>query len=320
MDQRTTLSLAEPRSGFRHEALFYADGEELIAGTASFVRDGLEADEPTLVVLQERKIDALRSELADDGDRVFFADMDDVGANPARIIPAWREFVDRYSSTGLGVRGIGEPIYAERSTAELVECQRHESLLNLAFADTPGFYLLCPYDTRTLEVAALEEAQRSHPFLTADGRESESAEYRGLEEVTAPFSDPLPEPPARREWRVFQRLTLAALRQWVAGHAARAGFSPKRTEEIVLAVHEVAMNSVVHGGGGGICRIWTEDDTLVCEVDDKGLLGSPLAGRERPAPGQREGYGLWLANQLCDLVQIHTFATGSAVRLHMRRG
>jgi hypothetical protein len=30
------------------------------------------------------------------------------------------------------------------------------------------------------------------------------------------------------------------------------------------------------------------------------------------------GYGLWLANQLCDLVQVRSFPTGSAVRLHMR--
>jgi len=319
MNQPATLSLAGPRSGFRHEALFYADDDEFLAGTTSFVHDALGADEPTLVVLDERKIAALRSELSSDADRVFFADMAEVGDNPGRIIPAWREFVDGHSGTGAGVRGIGEPISAERGPAELVECQRHESLLNLAFADTPGFYLLCPYDSGALEPAVLEEARRSHPFLTANGRESESAEYRGLEEVSAPFSVPLPDPPARREWRIFQRHTLGAMRQWLAGHADRAGFSPEATEELVLAAHEVATNSVIHGGGGGICRLWTEGATLICEVDDKGLLESPLAGRERPAPGQGHGYGLWMANQLCDLVQVRTFATGSAVRLHKRR-
>jgi anti-sigma regulatory factor (Ser/Thr protein kinase) len=319
MDRPATLSVAEPRAGFRHEALFYADADEFLAGTTSFVRDGLEADQPTLVVLDAPKNDTLRAELSSDADRVFFADMAEVGRNPGRIIPAWREFVDGYSGTGVGLRGIGEPVSAERGSAELVECQRHESLLNLAFADTPGFYLLCPYDSGALAPAVLEEARRSHPFLTAGGRESESAEYRGLEEVSATFTDPLPDPPARREWRIFQRHTLAALRHWVAGHAVRAGLSPDTTEELVLAAHEVATNSVIHGGGGGICRVWTEGDTLVCEVDDKGLLESPLAGRERPAPGQSHGYGLWVANQLCDLVQVRTFAGGSAVRLHKHR-
>ena len=45
----------------------------------------------------------------------------------------------------------------------------------------------------------------------------------------------------------------------------------------------------------------------------------PLVGRERPA-GPAGGYGLWLANQLCDLVQVRSFPAGSVVRLHMRVG
>jgi prepilin-type processing-associated H-X9-DG protein len=36
------------------------------------------------------------------------------------------------------LRGAGEPIWPERRPAELVECQRHESLLNVAFADGPS--------------------------------------------------------------------------------------------------------------------------------------------------------------------------------------
>ena len=65
--------------------------------------------------------------------------MAEIGANPACIIPAWRDFVDECAEAGRAIRGIGEPIWADRSPAELVECQRHESLLNLAFADTRSF-------------------------------------------------------------------------------------------------------------------------------------------------------------------------------------
>jgi alkanesulfonate monooxygenase SsuD/methylene tetrahydromethanopterin reductase-like flavin-dependent oxidoreductase (luciferase family) len=56
---------------------------------------------------------------------------------------------------------------------------------------------------------------------------------------------------------------------------------------------------------------------LTCEVRDSGLFNRPLVDRERPAAGAAGPRGLWLANQLCDLVQIRTFATGTAVRLHM---
>ena len=91
-------------------------------------------------------------------------------------------------------------------------------------------------------------------------------------------------------------------------------------EGLVLAVNEVATNSVVHGGGGGILRIWTEGDVLVCEVRDRGVIDDPLVGRERPLVNAAGGCGLWLANQLCDLVQVRSFAGGSVVRLHKRRG
>ena len=90
------------------------------------------------------------------------------------------------------------------------------------------------------------------------------------------------------------------------------------TEDLVLAVSEIAANAVVHGGGGGILRIWREDDAVVCDVTSRGRIDSPLVGRERPVSAQVGGYGLWLANEVCDLVQIRCYATGSAVRLHKR--
>ena len=315
------LSLGARQGEFRHEALFYADRDEFLAGTGAFIREGLASDEPILVVLNVEKIEALRSELNGDGDRVLFADMGDVGHNPARIIPAWRAFVDQHSRPGSAIRGIGEPIWAERSPAELVECQRHESLLNLAFADAPGFRLLCPYDTGALEPDVLEEARRSHPILTSNGEERESTECRSLDEVAAPFGQRLPEPSSQAQSCVFQAGTLPALRDLVSRRAADAGLTSEMADELVLAVHEVATNSIVHGGGsGGILRIWLEDDALVCEVGDTGLIADPLVGRRRPSRGQAGGYGVWLANQLCDLVQVRTFAGGSAVRLHKRRG
>ena len=313
------MSLSTARDGFRHEALFYAGEEELVGAASRFLREGLEHDEPALVVLGSPKLDALRSELNGDADRILFADMAEVGANPARIIPAWRKFVDRFAGQGVRLRGIGEPIWAGRSSAELVECQRHESLLNLAFADATGFHLLCPYDTLTLDDSVLEEARCSHRYVVEGDAHCESEQFRELDDVAAPFSDPLPEPPSRRYWRAFHGKSLESLRAWVSGHASRAGMGAAATEDLVLAVHEIATNSVVHAGGGGMCRIWLDADTLICEVNDKGGVTAPLAGREAPAGNDRSAYGLWLANQLCDLVQVRVFAGGGTVRMHKRR-
>jgi anti-sigma regulatory factor (Ser/Thr protein kinase) len=86
----------------------------------------------------------------------------------------------------------------------------------------------------------------------------------------------------------------------------------------VLAVNEVATNSVVHGGGGGILRLWPEDEALICEVNDGGRIDKPLAGREVPEDSYTSGRGLWMANQICDLVQVRSFGGGSTVRIHKR--
>src|SRR3954454_461348 len=142
-----TSKIPVTHATFRHEALMYAGEHQLVDGVLQFLRDGIDAEEPALVVLADRKIAALREALGRDAAQIQFADMDVVGRNPARIIPAWREFVD--ANPGRRMRGIGEPIWSTRSPAEMSECHRHEGLLNVAFANTPGFWLVCPYDTTT---------------------------------------------------------------------------------------------------------------------------------------------------------------------------
>jgi anti-sigma regulatory factor (Ser/Thr protein kinase) len=306
-------------AGFCHEALFYAGRDEFLHGTAAFIRQGLASGEPALVVVDAEKIALLSGELGAEAEHVQFADMAEVGSNPARITQAWRDFVAERSDPGRPVRGIGEPVGSGRTPAELVECQRHESLLNLAFAGTPAFWLMCPYDTEALDPAVIDEALRSHPFVSEDGAHAPSPSYGGIEAVTAPFSAPLPEPVPRPKEFYFEAPSLAALRQYLHLRAVDAGLGSRRTEDLLLAVNEVATNSLRHAEGWGMLRVWEEPHALVCEVRDGGTFGEPLAGRERPDPAQIGGFGLWLSNQLCDLVQIRSFPVGSVVRLHMHR-
>jgi anti-sigma regulatory factor (Ser/Thr protein kinase) len=304
---------------FRHEALLYAGEDEFVARIAAFARQGVEAGEPVLVVVDAQKIERLRDELGSDAERVLFADMAEVGSNPARIIPAWQDFLDEHGGGGRPVRGAGEPIYPERTPAELVESQHHESLLNLAFAGRPAFWLLCPYDTEALPPHVIQEALRTHPHVTADGTWATSDTYHGLAAAAAPLADPLPDPDVRADELHFAAGPLVHVRELVARHARTAGLDWHRTADLVVASHEIATNSIRHGGGSGALRIWNEPDAVVCEVRDRGHIDKPLVGRERPELGQIDGRGLWLANQLCDLVQIRTSRAGSVVRLHMRR-
>jgi anti-sigma regulatory factor (Ser/Thr protein kinase) len=303
---------------FRHEALLYAGWADFVAGTVPFIRDGVRAGEPVLVVESVDKIQMLRVALGDEAGAVLFADMAEVGANPARIIPAWRDFVNRHGGTGRRLRGIGEPIWKGRSPDELVECQRHESLLNVAFGHGQPWWLLCPYDTEKLDEPVIDEAHRSHEFVMEGNQVESSAIFRGLEASGAPFDVPLPEPGTAFGQMTFGSNDLAAVRALVFRHARSAAIEA-RAAELITAVNEVATNSLRHGGGNGTLRVWQEDRTLVCEVRDKGRFDKPLADRERPSPSVSAPRGLWLANQLCDLVQIRTLPEGTVVRLHMRR-
>ena len=302
---------------FQHEAVIYDGADEFAAAALPFVRDGLEAEEPVMVAIGAERIALLRGELGADADEVSFIDMAELGRNPARIIPAWRSFLDDPAAGG-GVRGIGEPIWAGRSADELVECQLHESLLNVAFAGVEDFRLLCPYDARALEPAVIHEARCSHPIVDDRGSRGPSHSVRAHHELLAPFDAPLPPPQPPVEVMAFDRHGVDGVRGVVARRAGEAGLDAERARDLVLAVDEVAVNSVLHGGGNGILRLWQEGDRLLCEVRDRGLIADPLAGRQRPVTGQLGGWGMFIANQLCDLVQLRTGEQGTAVRLQMQ--
>ncbi|MFL5818515.1 MAG: anti-sigma factor RsbA family regulatory protein [Conexibacter sp.] len=307
--------------GFRHEAMLYAGEQGFADGALRFLREGVARGEPALVVVSARKISLLREALGADAARVRFDDMADVGANPARIIPAWTAFVREAGAEGRPLRGIGEPISAERSPAELFECHRHEALLNLAFADARDFRLLCPYDVVALEPSVVAHARCTHPLMQEpDGSVHPSTAFHGVAAAAEPCQAPLPAVPADAETIPILPAVLTSLRAVVGRRGARAGLTPERREDLVLAISELATNTIRHGGGAGMLTIWETSSALVCEVTDAGRIDHPLAGRELPTPGQVGRYGLWIVNRLCDLVEQRTLPHGNLVRVSMARG
>src|SRR6478609_5894344 len=143
---------ARAHETYRHECLFYVGTDGFLDAVVPFVRDGLNRREPVMVAVAEPRLGALRSALGpEDAARVVFADMAETGHNPARIIPAWREFTGQHSRSGHPIRGVGEPIWATRQPDEIVEAQLHEALLNMAVPPDVPLWLLCPYDTAALD-------------------------------------------------------------------------------------------------------------------------------------------------------------------------
>lgn len=306
----------ERADAFLHEALMYAGSDELLEQTSKFIEEGIEAGEPTFVVIDAATIGMLSARVGSHP-LLTFADMAVVGANPARIIPAWQSFVDDHVH-GQPLRGIGQPVWSGRTPQELVECERHESLLNRAFAGSANMWLMCPYDVSSLDADTIRTAERNHPLIADSGSSRASSTFPGIFELSRPFDAPLSEAPAGATELGFDESGLSSVRSWIAAEATALGLPRSKVEEFVLAVGEIATNSVRHGGGSGRARLWSHDGVVVCEVTDRGSIEDPMVGRREPSPEQEGGFGFWIANQLCDLVQIRSYSTGSVVRLHMR--
>lgn len=111
---------------------------------------------------------------------------------------------------------------------------------------------------------------------------------------------------------------LARVRALVRDEASAAGLPRARVADLVLAVSEVAANTVRHARSAGTLTITRDPDEIVCEVRDAGVITDPLAGRRTPAPGAVDGHGLWIVFQVCDQVELHSGADGTMVRMHMQ--
>jgi anti-sigma regulatory factor (Ser/Thr protein kinase) len=300
--------------GLRHELLAYDDLVGYVSATSAFVREGLEAGESVLVVVPAPHLEALAVALLGQTGDLRFIDVATVGANPGRIIDLWRTFLD--SCDGRPARGVGEPVGSGGDSDQLAEWGRHERLLNLALADRP-FRLLCPYDGSAVEPAVIADAETAHPFTHGADHPNQVYGADGL--LSGLFDEPLTAPPDDHASLAFGRHDLARLRRFVSEQAASAGLDEAAAGDLVLAADEIGANCVIHGGGGGTVRCWPEDGRVICQLESGGTFTDPLAGRVCPRPEAPGGRGLWLANQLCDLVQLRNTSEGNVVRLRSRR-
>jgi anti-sigma regulatory factor (Ser/Thr protein kinase) len=304
-----------PEAGFRHQLLPYACEDDLLAAAVPYLREGLQAGGAVLIAVSARRAAALRGELGRDAAAARFLDTGAIGSNPGRMIPFWREAVDEHAGAGIPVRAIAEPDWRALAPHELDEWLRHERLLNVAFDGDPAWSLLCPYDAAVLPPDVLDGAARAHPLVAAEGGPSPSAGWSGV--AAGVLAGVLEAPPerARRLW--FDRGGLHRARAMVAEEAGRAGLDRMRSSDLVTATSELVANSVAHGGGRGMLWAWTEGGEVVVDVSDTGIVDDPLVGRVKPLPTQEGGRGLWIANLLCDLVQLRSGPGGTSVRLRM---
>ena len=298
--------------GFRHVAWFYRTPGEYAAAIEEFVRAGMARDEPLLAALPGGQLPA--GWQPPDGPEVTLADMRVLGCNPARLIPAIHSFGDGHG--GRRIRYLGEPAWPSRSPAELSEAGRHEALLNLAFAGAE-ISILCPYDVSALPAAVIASARSTHPLVRAGDDELDNPDYIEPAGFLAKMGQPLVAPELA-ESLAYDR-DLRPVRALVAAVGLRSGLDPARRTDLVIAASEVAANTLRHTRSGGLIRLWSTNDEVLCQIEDAGFITDPLAGHWRSPADAGGRQGLWLVNQVCDLAEIRTSELGTTVRLHMRR-
>ncbi len=299
-----------------HAALFYRDPRQLQAAVHEFLLDAAQADEPVLAVLPRANLELLDGAVAPAGADVRWEDMNEVGRNPNCLLPMVEEWLAAHRGRGGRARVISEPMWPGRSYAESTECLRHEALTNVLLAQTP-VSVLCPYDAEHLDGDVLTGVEMTHPQLIDDAGPRGSILYGDPVELATGAFWPQAEPAGSVSEHAFDG-DLHALREAVAGDPLVVDLDRRRCEDLVLAVNEAVTNAVRHGDGACRTRVWRDGDRVVTEVATATQIADPLAGRRRPISDDVDGRGLWLINQVCDLVELRSGSGGATLRLHVQ--
>jgi anti-sigma regulatory factor (Ser/Thr protein kinase) len=296
---------ALPSPALRHEGIPYSGPAALVLAASALVTESLRRGDACMALAGTAKIHALRASLAGQAEDATFFDMSVHGRNPARVLPALQSFVDGHRDRRL--RMIAEPVPVEISAAARAEAEFNELILDLPTYRNWPATLSCFYDVEALDRAAAQALATAH----RDRPAAEDAEAALLRR----FGAELPPAPSDAERTSADLTTLSDLRGSVGRFAAAAGLDAERIDDLVYAVNEVVTNSICHGEGRARVLTWRNPVGVWCQVQDRGRISDPLVGRVAPRPGQANGRGLWLVNQLCDLVQVRSSAAGTVVRM-----
>jgi anti-sigma regulatory factor (Ser/Thr protein kinase) len=302
--------------GLVHPALIYGSDGEFMEVALPFVEEGSVRSESTLVAVQARNVDNLRSALGGEPEGVTLLSVEQWYETSALTRDKFARWA-RQRSNGGRVRLIGEPPWAVGNDAQVRDWARHESMINLAFEGMPVSFV-CPYDARALPPEIVEYAQSTHPALAGSEGITQSAGYQDpvkfCRRLDAAASGPAGDPLAEVN---FGLADLAKLRRLVTATAIDAGLEGDRAGELAVAVNEVATNAIVHGAPPATLGIWVREGEIVCEVSDAGAgVKDALAGQLPPPADGRGGRGLWVARRLCDAVEIRN-GDGCSVSLHV---
>lgn len=299
-----------------HEAIYFHSTEQLVDGTARWLREGLAQGEDVVLLGTDAHNRALAETLGDH-DRIIVLPRPYQKAVTA--VAYYRDFMQsRVDAGGRGVRLVGELNFGTDSGA-WDEWRRFEALCNHALTPFP-LWSLCAYNTEMLPDSVLATGELTHPYLRRDGLPQPNSAYVHPAELLrlTDAGDELPLPDLEPAVTMPEVSDFSGLHHELTTLLTTEGMDPELVEDVVLAVHEVTTNGLRHGAPPVTLRVWLSPGRVVCTVTDRGTgFDDPFAGYVRGGGEELpEGrFGLWLARQLCDQVVTARTPEGFTVRL-----
>lgn len=312
--RRGVARLLPPRGDdeLQHAGMRYDGQEGMLAAAIPYLVEGVDLGEQVLVVVPSEHRVVLQEALGDRAAGVEFWEAAEVYEHPSRGVLALQRYADRGRGRS---RMFGDVAWAaERMTAD--EWLRYEAVVELAFVGRP-VSMMCGYDETRLPAKVVEHLQRTHLHVHGDGIVRESETYEGPTDVLhALDAVPLAAPEAPSEDCVLAP-GLRDVRAHVRESTRRAGLRGRGFEDVSLAVEEAAADVLAHSQQATL-RSWTADGRLTHELrSPDGRLADPLVSFARTLPqAPPEAHGLWLAQLLCDAVEVRANGEGLVVRLH----
>jgi len=316
---RESSAICEMGCRGKHRALFYEDPGDFVDAVGAFARDGLGAGDHVLAALTGQKRRWIEEELGDEADAIEFLD---AGPLYERHGVMFRQMLGSLAHheqpDQRRLRVVAEQALALREPADARDYMRYEAAANVLY-DRYDVAVLCPFDASRLPEELLEAALETHPEVLDAGATRRNERFvdpraflRRRAQIPGAPADVAPQ-------RIERAEDIAVLRAIVAAQGRAAGLNRLAVEELALAVSEVVTNALVHGRAPRHVWTYVADGRFVCRLEDGGSgLRDPLAGYFPPDPRSLGGRGLWLARQLCDVVEIASDAEGTIVALQVR--
>lgn len=303
---------------FRHLAISYRDVDGLVVTLAPVLDAALARGEAVLAVVDDVVRAALERHLGDAAAGIVFGE----AAQPYTY--SGQTTAARRAATLRELTADGRAALVLCDSTAVGDADAWSVLdasSNLALRGLP-VTLICLCDA----ARAVGDTERflywNHPELYVGATASPNPRYRPPEKVlTAVPAPPAPDLGPPEAVTAFDgAAALRAVRRETVRRGEEAGLDEDRVDGLVLAVGELASNSIEHGPGHGTLSWWSRPGRLVAQVSDSGRMTTTTPGLRCPETRSARGRGVWLARQLTDVLHLWTGPAGTHVRLEIGAG